>query len=202
MSKAKLTILLPAGQLPLGLMEAVRQLVAAHSLSVYLTNRQNLRLTDIPEHSLEQVRQELAKAGARIQEPGLFPLPTVCLGKPDCRRGLVDTEAVSTEIMRRFVGCFPAWSRLKIAVSGCCRCCSGAKLADIGVIGTREGFEVFAGGKGGAAPIVGRRIARGVALGEVVRIIEALVAFLQHQRSPGQRIAELMEDPEFPLSPC
>jgi NAD(P)H-nitrite reductase large subunit len=75
-------------------------------------------------------------------------------------------------------------------------------LADIGVIGTRDGVEVFAGGKGGAAPIVGRRIARGVALGEMIRIIEALVAFHQHKGVPDQRIAELMDDPEFTLSPC
>ncbi|BDD86204.1 nitrite reductase [Desulfofustis limnaeus] len=202
MAKEKLTILLPTGHLPLGLMEAARQLAAVHSLRVYLTNRQNLRLIDIPGHAYEEVRQELAKAGARFQEPGLFPLPTVCVGKPDCRHGLFDTEAVSTEIMRQFDGCFPSGSRLKIAVSGCCRCCSGAKLADIGVMGTRDGCDVFAGGKGGAAPIVGCRVARGVALGEVIRIIEDLVAFHQHKGVPGQRIAELMDDPEFPLSAC
>ena len=60
-------------------------------------------------------------------------------------------------------------AKFKIAVAGCTLCCSNPKTTDIGVVATREGYELFAGGKGGPYPKIGRRIGREVATGADAR---------------------------------
>ena len=51
-----ITILLPAGRLPLGIMAIAHRLASQHSFGVYLSLLQNLRLIDVPENVAEDVK--------------------------------------------------------------------------------------------------------------------------------------------------
>jgi len=196
--KEKLTILASAGRLPLQLMEAVHNIAKQYDLDVYLTAAQNIRLTGIDQEQVEVIRQELTSAGARLKKAGIFSLPAVCTGPGQCKFAVVNPVELNDKILARFGQRENVKAKIKLAISGCNLCCSNAKLVDIGIIATRRGFEVYAGGKGGSQPKVGRRIARQVTADKVLDIIAELVDFHDRKTLKKQRMFKLLCDPEFP----
>ncbi len=195
-----LTIMLPAGRLPLPVMEKARELAQRHGLGVYLSTTQNLRLLGVKEEDLEAIKAELAPLGAMFKGPGKFPLPKVCIGKPSCTMGIVDPAELSARILARFGERPNVKPKFKIAIAGCTLSCSGALLVDIGVVTTRNGFDLYVGGKGGPYPKVGRRVLRGVSEAEVLEAIGKLVDFHDAKTANKQRLIKLLEDPEFPFA--
>lgn len=193
-----ITILLPAGQLPLEIMQKAHDLAEIHHLGIYLSTLQNLRLTNVPEEKLEAIKSELAELGADFKAPGKFPLPRVCVGKPHCNLGIIDTVELSEKIMERFKNKKTAKPKFKIAVAGCTLCCPGAMLTDISIIATRSGFDVIAGGKAGPAPKTGKRILKGVSETQALDAVEKLVQFHDTHTNKKQRIYKLLDHPDFP----
>lgn len=197
--KTRLTILLPAGRLPLPVMAKAHELAQRYGLEVYLSTAQNLRLMGLSEEQLAAARAELAPLGVEFKGPGKFPIPRVCIGNRDCNLGVQDPEELSRRILEHFLGRGPFKPKIKIAISGCPFCCSGVKTTDIGIMGTKKGFEVYAGGKGGPNPTVGRRIAREANAAKVVEIVEALMAYHDRKTPKKQRMARLLDEPDFPF---
>lgn len=197
--KVSITVLLPAGHLPLDIMDAAKKLAEKYSLRVYLSTLQNLRLTDVPESAVEEVKAVLADLGADFKGPGKFPIPKVCVGMGHCNLGLIDTEALSKNVLDKFASREKTKAKLKIAISGCTLCCSGVKIADIGIMATREGFDIYAGGKGGPFPQVGRRIVRKASEERVLEIIGTLVDFHDKKTEKKQRMYKLLADEQFPF---
>jgi dissimilatory sulfite reductase (desulfoviridin) alpha/beta subunit len=201
MSEAKtqsITVLVPAGRLPLDIMETANRLAKEHSFGIYLSTAQNLRLIDVPEAIADDVKNELAALGADFKAPGKFPIPRVCIGERHCKLGVIDTEALSNKILDQFKDKEKTKAKFKIAISGCTMCCSSAKTTDIGIMATRNGLDVFAGGKGGPFPKVGRRIAKGADENTVLEMVKVLVDFHDRKTDKKQRIFKLLEDSEFP----
>lgn len=196
--KTSVTILLPAGRLPLEIMAEAHKIAAKHDLKVYLSNAQNLRLAGINENIVDEVKTGLAALGADFKAKGKFPLPKVCEGRDHCNLGATDTEGLSAKIVDKFSGRKHTKPKFKISISGCTLCCSGAKLADIGIVGTKDGFEMYAGGKGGSFPKVGVRIGRKLGEDDVLAMVETLVEFHDKKTEKKQRIFKLLSDPEFP----
>ena len=193
-----LTMLLEAGNLPLELLHAVDGLAGKYGLRVYLSTAQNLRLMGIPEEALAAVQGELAAKGAIFKGPGKFPMPKVCIGKQDCNLGLVDTAELSRKIMAIFGSRQNVKPKFKIAIAGCPASCANAQLVDIGVVATRNGYDIYAGGKGGPLPKVGRRIVRQADEARVLEVVGQLVDFHGAKTSKKQRMAKLLGDSEFP----
>ncbi|SDO40794.1 NAD(P)/FAD-dependent oxidoreductase [Desulforhopalus singaporensis] len=196
--KVSVTVLLSGGRLSLELMAEVHRVAARYGLGIYLTTLQNVRLYNIPKSKAEAVKQELAAAGAEFKAPGKFPLPRVCIGEDACNLGLIDTMCLSEKIVGRFHDKQHTKAKFKIAVAGCQLCCSSPKTTDIGVVATRDGYELYAGGKGGPFPKTGRRIGQKLTEDQVVEMIEALVSFHDHKTLKKQRMYKLLSDPEFP----
>ncbi|MBI5557072.1 MAG: nitrite reductase [Deltaproteobacteria bacterium] len=193
-----ITVLLPAGRLPLDIMGKARDLAEQYNLGVYLSTVQNLRLINVPDESADAIKGELAALGAQFKGPGKFPLPRVCVGMPHCNLGIIDTEKLSEAILARFKDKAVTKPKFKIAVSGCNLSCSGVLTTDIGVMATRAGFEVYVGGKGGPYPKVGRRILRKATEDEVLEAIEKLVNFHDAHTVKKQRMFKLIDHPDFP----
>jgi NAD(P)H-nitrite reductase large subunit len=193
-----ITVLLPAGRLPRLLLDEVAELMRDYPFELYLSTVQNLRLIKVREEDVEAIRSRLAGAGAVFKAPGKFPIPKVCVGLSHCNTGIGDTERLSRLILARFGNMTEMKPKLKIAIAGCPLSCSGAMLADIGVIATRQGWEIHVGGKGGPKPRAGRRIVRQASEELVVEVIGELVAYHQLKTGKKQRLYKLMDDPEFP----
>ena len=198
-TKKSLTILIPEGVVSTQVLHTVNELVRQYGLGLYLSTVQNLRLLDIREEDEPKIREALAAIGAELKGPGKFPLPKICVGQSYCNLGLIDTMALSRKILSTCKDQGPVKPKFKIAISGCPAACSDALLADIGIKATRAGLEVYAGGKGGPFPKVGRRIAKGADEETVLGIIKRLVAFHAEKTEKKQRFAKVMEEPDFPF---
>lgn len=196
--KNSLTVLLPAGKLPLDIMAKAHELAREHNLQIYLSTAQNLRLVGVTEEKVEPIKEALGALGADFKAGGKFPLPRVCIGEEYCNLGVIDPEILSKNILERFTGKEKTKAKFKIAVAGCTMCCSNVKITDIGIMATRAGFEVFAGGKGGPYPRIGRRIARDANEEQVLEIVENLVEFHDRKTATKQRMYKLLGDSDFP----
>lgn len=195
-----ITILLPAGRLPLDLMQKAHNLAQKHGFDIYLSLMQNLRLINVPESVVHEVKGELAALGANFKGPGKFPIPRICVGKPHCNLGLIDTEQLSTKILARFSTRKKTKPKLKISIAGCTAGCAWTHISDIAIIATRVGYTVYAGGKGGSRPQVGRRIKVKIDENEVLETIETLINFHDLKTKTKQRMYKLLADPEFPFA--
>jgi NAD(P)H-nitrite reductase large subunit len=194
-----ITLLLPAGRLPLPIMAKAHEVAEKYHLGVYLSTTQNLRLLDVPEEAMDAIKAELAPFGAQFKAPGKFPLPRVCVGSPHCNLGVIDTSKLSAAIVERFKDKAVTKPKFKIAIAGCPLSCSGVLTTDIGIMATRAGYEVYAGGKGGTSPKVGRRILRKAKEEEVLEVIEKLVNFHDAHTIKKQRLYKLLDHPDFPF---
>ena len=197
-ASTRLTILLPAGRLPLAIMGKVNELAKKYQLELYLSTAQNLRLMGIREEDLPVLRGELAALGAQFKGPGRFPIPRVCIGVRDCSMGIGDPERISALILERFRGREKTKQKFKIAISGCTLACSGVLTTDIGIMATRKGFDLYVGGKGGPSPKVGRRILRELDEQGVVAAVAELVEFHDAHTETKQRMIKLLDHPDFP----
>lgn len=193
-----LTVLVPGGLLPPDRVEVINTVARKYNLTWYVTTAQNIRLLGASEENLEEVKGALTGLGLTIKGPGKFPKPRVCVGMPYCNLGLVDTFGLSAKIWSRFGGRTGVKPKFKIAISGCPAVCAGSMQVDIGIIATRSGFDVYAGGKGGPLPKVGKRIARGLSEQEVVDLVGELADYHAGKTEKKQRMAKLVDEPDFP----
>jgi NAD(P)H-nitrite reductase large subunit len=193
-----LTILLPGGALPFGLLRKIDELGSKYDFDLYLSTAQNLRLYNIDEKELPMIKDELNTFGVSLKSPGLFPVPRICIGKRSCNLGQIDTMVFSEKILARFGGMRGVKPKFKIAVAGCPAACSNPMMTDIGVVATRQGFDIYLGGKGGPQPKAGKRVVRQADEEQVLKIIGEVVEY--HNRTPAkkQRIGKLLDDPNFP----
>lgn len=194
-----LTVLVPDGLVAGAIFNKIHELVAKYGLAIYLSTMQNIRLLNISDQDEAAIKAELTAAGAELKGPGRFPLARVCVGSAYCTLGLVDTFALSRKLRQKFQGRM-AKPKYKIAIAGCPASCSNALITDIGIKATRGGYEVYAGGKGGASPKVGLRIAKGLDEAKVLEVVEALVNFHEQKTEKKQRMSKLVSEPDFPFA--
>lgn len=197
--KMSLTVLLPAGRLPLPIMAKAHELASKYGLGVYLSTAQNLRFLEVPESAVAEFKEELGALGADFKAPGKFPLPRVCVGKPHCNLGLIDTAELSRKLLDRFKDRAKTKPKFKIAISACTLACSGTLLTDIAIMATKKGLDLYVGGKGGPNPKLGRRVIRGGREDEILNAVETLVEFHDQKTGKKQRMIKLLDDPEFPF---
>ena len=195
-----ITVLLPAGRLPLDIMKKTQELATQHGFGIYCSLTQNIRLINVPEEAVEGIKNELASLGAKFKDPTLFPLPRICIGKPHCSFGLVDTEKLSNTILERFADKEKTKAKFRIAIAGCTVGCPWTKNTDISIMASRNGYTVYAGGKGGLVPRTGIRIKTKATEDEVLDIVQTLVDFHDLKTKHKQRMYKLLSDPEFPFS--
>ncbi len=195
-----ITVLLPAGRLPLDLMQTAHDLAEKYNFGIYLSLNQNMRLIDVPRSAAEHVKEKLAGLGADFKAPGKFPLPRICVGKPHCNLGIVDTEELSEKILTRFAGRGKTKAKFKIAVSGCPVGCSWVKNTDIAIVADTEGHTIYVGGKGGPMPMTAKKIKMNATEEEVLDILEKLIEFHDLKTKTKQRMYKLLDDPDFPFS--
>ncbi len=199
-NSVSITVLLPAGRLPLDVMEKAQQLAREYGFGIYLSTAQNLRLINVPESDADTVKMALKKLGADLKAPDKFPLPRVCIGKGHCNLGIIDTEALSQKIIDKFSNRMKTKEKLKIAIAGCAMCCSNPKTTDIGIIRTNKGYQLYVGGKGGLYPKIGRRVAKNVDDNKILECIDILVEYHDKNTKMKQRMYKLVDGSSFPLS--
>jgi NAD(P)H-nitrite reductase large subunit len=158
--------------------------------AIKVTSAQRLAIIGVKEEDLDQIWRELGMT------PGIaFGLCIrsikACPGAQFCKLGQQDSLALGLHIEERFAH-LTTPSKLKISVSGCPMDCAEAHVRDIGLIGTKKGYNLEVGGAVGPNPRIGQCIAKELddeaAEGAIARIIEAY----QKMKKP-QRLGKVIE---------
>lgn len=195
-----ITIRITAGRLPIEIMEKAYLLAKQHNLEIYLTTLQNIRLNNIPEDIADDIKEKLAALGADFKVKGKFPIPRTCVGAPHCNLGVIDTVELSQKILDKFSWKKHTKEKIKIAIAACNLGCSRTKTTDISIEATRKGFTVYAGGKGGVSPKVGKRIKHNITEEEMLEVINTLLDYHDQKTDKKQRMFKLLDESDFPFS--
>ena len=83
-------------------------------------------------------------------------------------------------------------SKMKIGVSGCINSCTESRMKDVGVIGTVEGWNVYAGGSGGAHPRIGDLIAEVATEKEALALVDRIIEYYK-ANAQIERMGEFIE---------
>lgn len=105
---------------------------------IAFTSRLTLELPGIKFEDIENVKEYVAKDGMAIGGTGSKVRPVVACKGTVCTNGLFDTQALGTEIHKRFYEGYRQTTlphKFKIAVGGCPNNCVKPDLNDLGIVG-------------------------------------------------------------------
>ena len=116
----------------------------------------------------------------------------ICPGTSFCKRGLQDSVGIGAQLDELFHGkSLP--NKLKMGVSGCPNSCGDSHTRDIGIIGGGKGWMVVVGGKGGAKPRLGDRIALSVSNDKIISFIEKIVDVYENNAEKKERLGDYID---------
>lgn len=159
--------------------------------AVKVTAAQRIALVGISEENIDSAWADLGmKPGAAV---GLCVRSVkICPGTTFCKRGLQDSVGIGAQLDEMFHGqVLP--NKLKMGVSGCPNSCGDSHTRDIGIIGGGKGWMVVVGGKGGAKPRIGDRIALSVPNDKVVSFVEKIVDVYKNNAEKKERLGDYID---------
>ena len=133
---------------------------------------------------------KLAPATGRVVRSVKF-----CPGNVLCVNGLQNTIEIA-EKLKKFEG-MELPDKMKIAISGCPNSCTEPAVRDIGLMGTKDGFKIFAGGSAGRKPRIGWVLAEKVKPEDAEKIVEKIIEFYKANAKRGQRLGDFIESIGF-----
>ena len=99
-----------------------------------------------------------------------------CPGTNYCKKGEQDAVKIGMEIDENFQG-MELPNKIKIGVSGCKNSCAESAVKDIGLIGTKKGWNLLVGGTCGIKPMIGQILAKNLSDEEVLAIIAKIIGY-------------------------
>lgn len=157
-------------------------------------NCQALKLTSAERIALIGVRAE--DIGAIWNELDMQPggllgervrSVRVCPGTDYCKRGQQDSLTIGSFLDTKYHG-RPMPGKFKISVSGCPNQCTETATKDIGVVGSKQGWDLWVGGAGGVNPQLATRIAQRLSNDELLLLVDHVVEFYRANARPRERL--------------
>ena len=157
-----------------------------------ITPEQRIAVIGMPKDNLDYIWKEL------YMKPGGFTGKVVrsakfCPGIIHCKKGEQDSIKMGIAIDDKFMGC-PLPNKAKIGVSGCPNSCAMSAVRDIGLIGTKKGWNILVGGNSGRKPMIGKIIARNLSHDDTIELIDKIFNYyeeLDTKRRLGQYIEKI-----------
>ena len=115
----------------------------------------------------------------------------ICPGTTFCKRAKQDSVHLGMQIERKYLS-QEMPNKMKIGVSGCLNSCTESRLKDVGIIGTVEGWNVYAGGSGGAHPRIGDLIAEVTTEKEALALVDRIIAYYK-ENAQIERMGEFID---------
>ena len=132
-------------QMKTGLLEIVKKF----RTGIRLTPIQDIILTNIPEHMIDEVKSEFAKYGIKTdKEYSVLRLNSMaCPALPTCGLALAESERFLPYLIDELEKRGYSNEAITIRMSGCPNACSRPPVAEIGIMGTSPGkYNVYLGG--------------------------------------------------------
>lgn len=160
--------------------------------AIKLTSAQRLALVGLAPDQLDAVWQELGLApGAAI---GLCVRSVkICPGTDFCRIALQDAVKVGLTLDSKYHG-FALPYKFKIGVSGCPNSCSESAIKDVGLVGFKNGWRVYAGGfVSGINPRLGDVIADGLDDYQALKLVDDIIEWFI-RANKKRRLGKLIDE--------
>ncbi len=154
-----MTIEIPNGNLGPGVLSALREVSEIPHITIHITTAQKIMLLGLDEESGNMAMKIMESAGAAVRKTRNLSHARNCVGKPWCKFAWHDTFAFG-DYLYEHAGGEPSAPKMKLGIAGCPACCSWANMLDLGFVGVKSGWKVFAGGHGGAKPVPGMEITK------------------------------------------
>lgn len=185
---------MPGGEVtPEGLI-VVGEVARDFGLYTKITGGQRIDMFGARMEELPLIWQRLVDAGFESGHAYGKSLRTAksCVGSAWCRYGVLDSTATAVRLELRYRG-LRAPHKLKLGVSGCARECAEARAKDAGIIATAQGWNLYVGGNGGAAPRHAQLLAEGLDDDALVRTIDRFFMYYIRTADKLQRTAPWLE---------
>ncbi len=154
-----MTIEVPNGNLKPEILEAMGKVSSMPGITVHITTAQKIMFLGLDDESGQRVMDIMESAGASVRKGRTLSHARTCVGQPWCKFAWQDTFAFG-EYLYEKAGAEITAPKMKLGIAGCPACCSWANMVDLGFVGVKSGWKVFAAGHGGARPKTGIEIAK------------------------------------------
>lgn len=179
----------PAGIINAKQLERIAKIANEGVGVVKLTSMQRIAIL-VKKEQVEDVKKQLAEVDLKVGVVGPEVWnPMGCPGKL-CKYARQDalTDAIS---IASLVGT-KAPRPVKIAVSGCQNSCGWSKVIDIGLVGTKEGYDIYIGGDAGKNPRIGQKLTA-ISKEEIVDCIKNIVDKFNEFGKSGEHIFNVID---------
>ncbi|MEU0132443.1 nitrite reductase large subunit NirB [Streptomyces sp. NPDC006296] len=169
---------IPGGEITPEKLIVIGEVARDFGLYTKITGGQRIDLFGARVDQLPLIWTRLVDAGFESGHAYGKSLRTVksCVGRTWCRYGVQDSVRMAIDLELRYRG-LRSPHKLKSAVSGCARECAEARGKDFGIIATTQGWNLYVGGNGGAAPRHADLLAQDLSDAELVRLIDRFLMF-------------------------
>ncbi len=158
---------------------------------VKITSGQRIALVGIREEDIDAIWADLGRDIGRATELCVHYVQA-CPGTAVCRLGVQDSLGLGKQLEEKYVGVdFPA--KVKMGVSGCPLSCAESKLRDVGVTGTKQGFNVFFGGNAGNRPRFADQLGKNLTHEEALALVDKLLTHYRENARNRERTARFVE---------
>lgn len=155
-----------------------------------LTASQRIMITNLKAEDVDKAWEMLGMEPAYTVSNRVRSVK-ICPGTTFCKRAKQDSVHLGMQIERKYLS-QEMPSKMKIGVSGCLNSCTESRMKDVGIIGTVEGWNVYAGGSGGAHPRIGDLIAEVTTEKEALALVDRIIAYYK-ENAQIERMGEFID---------
>lgn len=156
-----------------------------HCQAVKITSAQRIALIGLQAEQIDGAWDALRMSPGSAVGDSVRSVKA-CPGTTFCKRGQQDSLKLGLEVDRLYHG-RKLPSKFKMGVSGCPNQCAETAIKDIGLVGSRAGWDVWVGGSGGIVPRLGVRLARQLTESRALDVIARLVDYYEREAKPKER---------------
>jgi NAD(P)H-nitrite reductase large subunit len=181
----------PVGLVPRETLEAITQVVQKYDIPIVkITSGQRIALVGMKADVIDDIWNDLGTDIGRATELCVH-YAQACPGTAVCKFGVQDSLGMALELEKMYVGIdLPA--KVKFGVSGCPFCCGESYVRDVGLIGTKKGWNVIFGGNSGAKARVGDLLAKGLDKDAAIDLVKRALEYYKENGKKKERTARFM----------
>ncbi len=180
----------PAGVITNKQLDAIAKIANDGVGLVKLTSMQRIAIL-VKKEQIDIAKEQLVDAGMKVGVVGKREVwnPMGCTGalcKYSRQDALGDAIAIADLVGMKTP------KQVKIGVSGCPNSCAWSKVVDIGLIGTKDGYEIYIGGDAGKNPRIGEKL-KTVPKEKIVGVVKEIVERYNAHGKDGEHIYQVVE---------
>ena len=166
---------IPGGFVQPAMLQKFIDVANTFKATLKITGGQRIMITNLKAEDVDKAWDMLGMAPAYTTSNRVRSVK-ICPGTTFCKRAKQDSVSLGMKLEKLYVS-QEMPSKMKMGVSGCPNSCSESITKDIGVIGTVDGWQVYAGGSAGAHPRFADLIAEVATEKEVLELVNRMVTF-------------------------